>query len=79
MKKRKSNKENLNTKIYFVSGLATKKGVEYNVGRTVEFKNDENVTFDTVKRKFELNLEEGGFTFKFMWGWSLIEINNIND
>jgi len=74
MKKRKSNREKIPDKrYYFVSGLASKGGTEYNVGRTIWFNSDESVNFENVKKKFVSKLEDDDFVFRFMWGWSLIE------
>jgi len=75
MKKRKSNrKEEIYKKYYYVSGLARKGETEYNVGRTICFNSNEDVTFGNVKDKFISKLNEDAF--RFMWGWSLIEENN---
>ena len=73
MKKRKSNREEI--EYYYVSGLASKNGTEYNVGRSIKFSSDENITYRDVENKFKARLEEDGYTFRFLWAWSL-EVEN---
>lgn len=58
---------------FIATGEAIKNGISYNVTRSIYFYEDERITYSSVKDKFVEKLNDDGFSFKWLWAWSLVD------